>query len=252
MPQLANLLDELKRHLRKQGITYLQIARHLKMSESSVKRMFSRQSFSAKRLEAICNLAGLEIADLVELMNRHREYLTELTPEQEEALLRNPKLLLLTYLLLNGWQLAEVTRDFAIDPPELERLLIHLHRAKIIELLPLNRFKLLTARNFAWRNDGPVQELFSKLVQREFLASHFDGPDEQFKFVGGLLSPGSLAQLKQSIDRLAREFDELNKRDAALPIAERRGCSAVFALRPWEFSVFTRLRRARADGVERP
>lgn len=245
MPQLASLVDELKRHLRKQGITYLQIAKHLRMSESNVKRMFSRQSFSARRLETICNLAGLEIADLVELMNQRREYLTELTPEQEDALLRDPKLLLLTYLLLNGWRLDEVTQHFMIDPPELDRLLIQLHRAKIIELLPFNRFKLLTARNFSWRKDGPVQRLFSQLVQHEFFASRFDGPGDQLRFVAGLLSPASLAQVKQSIDRLAREFDELNRRDAALPIAERQGCSAVLAMRPWEFSVFTQLRRER-------
>jgi transcriptional regulator with XRE-family HTH domain len=250
MPQLASLVDELKRYLRKQGITYQRIAQHLGMSESNVKRMFSRQSFSAKRLEAICNLAGLEIADLVDLMNQRREYLTELTPEQEEALLRSPQLLLLTYLLLNGWQLEEVTRHFMIDPPELDRLLIQLHRAKIIELLPLNRFKLLTARNFSWRKDGPIQRLFSKLVQREFLDSRFEGEDEQFRFVAGLLSPASLAQMKHSIDRLAREFDELNKRDSALPIAQRRGCSAVFAMRPWEFSVFAELRRDRAERPE--
>lgn len=247
MPQLATLVEELKRYLRKQGITYVQVAEHLGMSESNVKRMFSRQSFSAKRFESICNLAGLELSDLIDLMNRHREYLTELTPAQEEALLQNPKLLLLTYLLVNGWKLDEVTRHFEIEVLELDHLLIQLHRTKLIELLPFKRFKLLTARNFAWRKDGPVQRLFSELVQREFLDSRFDRLDEQLRFVGGLLSPASLAQMKHSIDRLAREFDELNQRDAALPIAERRGCGAVFAMRPWEFSVFTKLRRGRPD-----
>jgi hypothetical protein len=63
------------------------------------------------------------------------------------------------------------------------------------------------------------------------------------RFVAGLLSRASLAQLQQSMDRLAREFDELARRDAALPPAERSSCSAVFALRPWEFSMFTALRR---------
>jgi hypothetical protein len=57
------------------------------------------------------------------------------------------------------------------------------------------------------------------------------------------LSRASLAQLQQSMDRLAREFDELARRDAGLPREERSGCSAVFALRPWEFSMFTALRR---------
>jgi hypothetical protein len=61
------------------------------------------------------------------------------------------------------------------------------------------------------------------------------------RFVAGLLTRASLAQLQQSIDRLAREFDELVRRDAASE--ERRSCSAVFALRPWEFSMFAALRR---------
>ena len=56
----------------------------------------------------------------------------------------------------------------------------------------------------------------------------------------------------QSIDRVAREFDELVRRDAALPLAERMSCSAVFALRPWEFSTFTALRRKQASAPASP
>jgi DNA-binding Xre family transcriptional regulator len=243
MAQLPRLVDELKRHLRRQGVTYAQLASDLGISESSVKKMFSRHNFTAKRFEQICNRVGLELSDLVELMNERREYLTELTPEQEDALLANPKLLLLTYLLINGWKLPEITTQFDVDGAEIDRLMIHLHRAKLIELLPFNRFRLLTARNFTWRKDGPVQQLFRALVQREFLASDFSGNHETLRFVGGTLSTASMLQMQQSIDRVAREFDELSRRDAALPLADRHGCGAVFALRPWEFSVFSKLRR---------
>jgi len=159
---------------------------------------------------------------------------------------------LMTYLLVNGWPLAEITNAFAIDDAEAERVLIRLHRARIIELLPLNRVKLLTARNFTWRKNGPVQAFFRREVQREFLDSSFAGPAEHLRFVAGLLSPASLAQLQQSIERLAREFDELVRRDATLPLAERRSCSAVFALRPWEFSMFAALRRKQPPGVGSP
>jgi len=243
MAQVSLLVTELKRYLKSQGITYAALSRQLSLSESSVKRLFARQSFSLTRLEQICNLVGLEIADLVGLMNERREFLTELTPEQEEALLADPKLLLMMYLLLNGWPIAEITKTFAIDEPEAERLLIRLHRARIIELLPFNRVKLLTARNFTWRKNGPVQKFFTGDVTREFLDSAFAGPGEHMRFVAGLLSHASLAQLQQSLDRVAREFDELVRHDAVLPLAERRSSSAVFALRPWEFSVFTALRR---------
>jgi transcriptional regulator with XRE-family HTH domain len=243
MAQVGLLVSELKRYMKSQGITYAKLGRQLGLSESSVKRLFARQSFSLQRLEQILNLLGLEIADLVALMNERREFLTELTPEQEDALLADPKLLLMTYLLVNGWTLPAITAAFAIDDAEAERLLIRLHRARIIELLPFNRVKLLTARNFTWRKNGPVQRFFVREVQREFLDSTFAGPGEHLRFVAGLLSRASLAQLTQSIDRLAREFDELARRDASLPSAERQSCSAVFALRPWEFSMFAALRR---------
>jgi hypothetical protein len=243
MAQVSLLVTELKRYLKSQGITYAALGKQLELSESSVKRLFARQSFSLQRLEQVLNLVGLEIADLVTMMNERREFLTELTPEQEDALLADPKQLLLTYLLINGWTVPAITSTFAIEDAEVDSLLIRLHRARIIELLPFNRVKLLTARNFTWRKDGPVQRFFRGEVQREFLDSAFAGQGEHLRFVAGLLSRASLAQLTQSIDRLAREFDELARRDAALPPAERSSCSAVFALRPWEFSMFKSLRR---------
>jgi transcriptional regulator with XRE-family HTH domain len=243
MAQASLLVSELKRYLKAHGVTYAALAARLRLSESSVKRLFAQETFSLKRFEQVCNALGLEIADLVELMSERREYLTQLTAEQEETLLSDQKLLLLTYLLINGWSTAEIVESYEIDVKELERLLIRLHRAKIIELLPLNRVKLLTARNFSWRRDGPVQRFFERDVQREFLSSVFEGPGEKYAFVGGSLARSSLAQLGQSIDRLAREFDELASRDAALPRAERWSCGAVLAVRPWEFSMFAALRR---------
>jgi transcriptional regulator with XRE-family HTH domain len=253
MAQVSLLVSELKRYLKAHGLTYAEVAKRLDLSESSVKRLFARETFTLKRFEQVCNALGLEITDLFDLISERREYLTELTTEQEAALMSDTKLLLLTYLLINGWPTREIVAAYDIDEPELERLLIRLHRAKIIELLPLNRVKLLTARNFAWRPDGPVRRLLDKEVQRDFLDSRFDGAGEKLAFVGGLLSPASLVQLQPSIDRVAREFDELARRDASLPLAERSSCGAVVAIRPWEFSLFVALRRKNpvARGTQR-
>lgn len=243
MAQVPLLVSELKRYLKAQGVTYAALGERLGLSESSIKRLFAQQSFTLERFEQICNVLGIEISDLIELMNERREFLTELTPEQEQALLADPKLLLMMYLLVNGWPLPAIVATFVIEQSEAESLLIRLHRARIIELLPFNRVKLLTARNFTWRKNGPVQRFFEQEVQREFLAAPFTGPGEQLRFVAGLLSRASLAQMQQSIDRIAREFDELVRRDAVLPLGEKGSCSAVFAVRPWEFSMFKALRR---------
>ena len=51
MTQTARLLETLKHYLKIQGITYRILAQRLKLSESSVKRLFSDQSLSLKHLE---------------------------------------------------------------------------------------------------------------------------------------------------------------------------------------------------------
>lgn len=243
MPQTSALLSELKRALRAAGLTYGEVGRKLGLSEASVKRLFHEEGFSLKRLEATCELAGLELSDLVERMKQAREPLTELNPEQETELLGDPKLLLITYLVLNKWPFDDIVRTFQIDEHEGFRLLRRLEKLQMIDLLPFNKVRLRTARNFSWRPDGPMQRFLTERVLPEFLASRFEGTGEEQKFVGGLLSRASLLQLQRSIARLVAEFDELAALDARLPRDERRGCSALFALRPWEFSGFARLRR---------
>jgi hypothetical protein len=58
-----------------------------------------------------------------------------------------------------------------------------------------------------------------------------------------MLSVSSLFRFKAALERLAVEFEELARGDARLPLADRDGCSAILAIRSWEFSEFTRLRR---------
>ena len=247
MAESSRIHEELKRCLRQAGVTYADVGRHLGLSEASVKRLFSQQAFSLRRLESVCELIGIGIVDLVERLESRRQYLTALTLEQERALVADPRLLLMTYMILNGADVDEVCRDYAISHTEAQRLLVSLDRLRIIELRPFNTIRLLTARNFTWRADGPVQRLFTEHVQREFLDSTFAGSDEALRFVAGSLSDASRAQLLRGIDRLAREFDELVRRDAALPRTERTGCSAVLAMRPWELSLFAALRRPRPE-----
>ena len=116
-----------------------------------------------------------------------------------------------------------------------------LDRTKVV--FPLNRFRLLTSSNFKWRKNGPIQRFFREQVQKEFLDSTFSEEGARLRFVGGMLSRGSLRHMQNAIDRLARELDELSRKDAALPLSERSACSAMLAMRPWEFSMFEKLRR---------
>ena len=243
MKQSHAIHQALKRLLRQRGRRYAQAAEVLALSEASVKRLFSRAELSLQRIELLCDWLGVEISDLVEQSRELQPLVTELDPAQERALLGDPALLLTAYLVINGWGEAEILETWQFTRPQLTRHLIALERLGLIELMPFGRIKRRTARNFGWRKDGPVQRYFATQVLPEFLATRFDQPGEEMHFVGGMLSRASVYKLHEGMRALARQLDELVQQDLGLPVAERHGVSLLLALRPWEFSGFTRLRK---------
>lgn len=239
------LVGEMKRALREAQVTYRDVATHLGLSEASVKRLFSSGRFTLSRMERVLELLQLDFSDLVARVDDRRDYLSELTPEQESALISDEKLLVIAFLVLNRWTVRDILASYDFSERDIQRLLIRLDRLKIIELLPFNRYRLLTARNFTWRRSGPVQQYFATRIQAEFFESDFAGTGEELRFVAGTLSPEAVRRMHRAIDRIAAEFDELAEAGSRLPTDERYGCSAVFALRPIEFSMFARYRKAR-------
>jgi len=244
MRQTRAIHDALKRQLRAHGRTYAAAAGVLELSEASVKRLFARGELSLERIERLCDWIGVDIAEVVAQSQSLQAAVTELTPEQERELARDPALLLVAFLALNRWSEADILAQYRFGKPELTLLLIRLERLGLLELGPGERIRLRTARHFHWRKDGPVQRWFAERVLPEFLATHFEHPGEHARFVGGMLSRASVRKLHEAVDALARQFDALVEQDLALPIAERDGVSLFCGLRPWEFSEFTRLRRA--------
>lgn len=244
MRQTIAIHAALKRLLKARGRTYAQAAAVLGLSEASVKRLFSKGELSLERLELVCNWIDVDIAEVVELAQAVQPMVTALTPAQERELLKSPALLLTAFLVLNRWKESEILAIFNFSKPQLTVLLVGLERLGLIELLPFDRIKLRTARNFAWRKDGPIQRYFSERVLPEFLTTQFADPGERMHFVGGMLSRASLHKLHEAMEVLARQFDALVEADLALPAAERHGISLLAAVRPWEFSEFTKLRRA--------
>jgi len=236
------LLRGIKAALRMQRMTYRQLAAAIGVSEATIKRDLSRGRFSLHRLDQICEALQLSLHDLSQ-PPQGPEVLTQLTEAQEVALVGDPKVLVVTYLVVNGWKFDEIVSAFQVDENTLVSILLRLDRLKIIEYRPPHRIRKLTARNFTWRKDGPVHEFFVTRFAPEFFRSAFEGSGDAFRFAGGRLSAESLARFKSSIERLASEFEELARNDARLPHGGHSACSAILAVRSWEFSEFTRLRR---------
>ncbi|MEI6895946.1 MAG: helix-turn-helix transcriptional regulator, partial [Psychromonas sp.] len=79
MSQSQALIGALKLQLKAHGKTYLDVAQHLNLSHASVKRLFSEQTISLNRLEAICDMIEISLTDLILLMNIASNKLDKLT-----------------------------------------------------------------------------------------------------------------------------------------------------------------------------
>lgn len=241
----AMIVQSIRALLRQRGMTYRELGLALGVSEPTIKRDLGRRNFSLQRLDRICDVLEVSVAELASGTAKPAASLSQLSLQQEKALVRDPRLLLVTYLLANDWKTSEMIATFQLDENALLKILLALDELKIIDFRPPNRIKRLMARNFSWRREGPVHQFFLARVAPEFLHNGFDAPADALHFVGGTLSAASMARIKVSIAQLVEEFEELARQDCRLPLDIRDGCSALLALRKWEFSEFTRLRRRR-------
>jgi transcriptional regulator with XRE-family HTH domain len=242
MAQTTALISTLKRTLKAYGKTYADVGRALELSEASVKRLFSQEDFSLERLDRVCQLMGIEISELVELMNAEQRQLDQLTAEQEQELVDDKTLLAVAICALNRWTMDEIVTHYDITEGQCFQKLARLDKLKLIDLLPHNRIKIRVSPDFRWLDNGPIQELFQERLGSEYLRGRFKGEAEALIVLNGMLSKHNVAELKNKLRRLAWEFNVANRDDASLPLAERQGVTAVLAVRGWQYGLFHPLR----------
>ena len=241
MPAASRFVEALKKSVRARGLTYAELGRRLHLSEASVKRMFSRGSFTLARVEEV--LAAVEL-DLYEVARMTRGSAPrELTEEQELALAKDERLLAVFWLLVNGHHFQEILQDYAIGHAELTLAFARLEKLKLIQWGPGERARLLVARDFAWRARGPAKKAYARRAMAEFLHARFDGALELLHFESCELSPESAAAMNGKLKQLVAEFKERAEADSALPASRRIGVALLAGCRPWQFSAVNALKR---------
>lgn len=244
MSQTLQLVEALKRILKARGITYAQVGEHLGLSEASVKRQFSQASFRLRTLEAICEHAQIDFAELARSAEDAQAEVRQLDEAQEADLVADPRRLLVAVCVLNQMGFKQIVAQYRLSKAECVAQLLRLDRLRLIRLLPENRVKLRIARDFHWLADGPIQRFFRSRAQTNFLDARFAHAGELYRFQHGMLTRAANLRLQQRLVRVQQEFAELHRDSASAPVEERFGTSLLMAMRPWELPAFEDLRRA--------
>ncbi len=232
MTKASSLVDVLRRELRAKRITYLELAKRISVSESSVKRMFSNRSMTLQKLDQILDAAEISLHDLTS--RSHEEAMVkQLSYEQEEELISDRKKFIVAVSAMNFLTVEQMTDIYAISHSEVIAYLVQLDHLGVLELLPNNRIKLLLSRSFRWLPNGPIQQLHRKESFADYLNSNFDDKHELMQFMNVLVTKQSSAILLTRLRQLARDITDQHQLDAAIPFEEKHRMSFMLSARPW-------------------
>ena len=239
----TRIMTSLKALMKSRQITYSELARRLRLSEASIKRIFSRATLTLARLDDICQALEVSLSEVVRLASEQSADNPEpLTLEQETALAADPELLACFYLLANGRTGRELGTQLGVDERVIRRWMVRLDALHLIELRSKLRARTRAASVIAWRPDGPLRRLYESQIRQEFLQAAFARSGEALHFLSAELSDASCKVLLRKLERMAGEFRDLAELDRTVPPKDKRSVAALVAVRPWVFSMFKSLK----------
>ena len=245
MSTTHDLVNALKAELRAAGLTYAALATELGMSESSVKRVFAKGDMPLSRIDEILRVLKMDFAELARQIADAQPLRRQLSAAQEAAVVADRKLLLLAICCVSQWPFEAMTREYAFSEAECIKYLTRLDRLGIIELRPLNRYRLLVAKGFRWLPHGPVMTYFREHVAADYLGGGFDGEGELLMLVHGGITRAQATSLVERLQRVGHDFAQAHLADQHLPEAQTNNYTLLIGMRTWLFAAFKDLKRAR-------
>ena len=244
MSTTQDLITALKAELKAADITYADLADALGMSESSIKRILAKGDMPLSRIDEMLRVLKMDFAELARKVADTQPLRRELSAEQEAAVVADRKLLLLAICAFSQWSFEQITNTYAISEAECVKYLVQLDRLGIIELRPLNRYRLKVAKGFRWRPNGPVMQYFREHVIGDYYSGGFDGEGELLMLVHGQVSASQATGFVERLQRVGQDFAQQHLTEQKLPADQKRSYTLVVGMRSWFFGAFTDLKRA--------
>lgn len=213
----------LKKTLKARGVTYADLAAHLGLSESGVKKMFLAKDLPLGRLLEISAWLGVSAADLVRAMENQEIEDVELTSAQQDALIKDPLLFRIYWRISVENESAERIRaGEKLSAAELNKKLLRLQRLDLALVEADGRVRARHQGLFRW-TEGPLVDQINRDWSRRTLDGALARTSETLHRLSTLsLTPESLTDLRRQLQATVDEFarrskqEKLTKKESAL------------------------------------
>jgi transcriptional regulator with XRE-family HTH domain len=243
MSTTQDLVAALKAELKAANITYAELAKELGMSESSIKRIFAKADMPLSRIDDVLRVLKMDFAELARQVVDAQPLRRELTLEQEKAVVADKRLLLIAICCLSQWTFEQIVSTYTVSEPEGITYLSVLDRLGVIELKPMNRYRLKLAKTFRWRPNGPVMGFFREHVVGDYFSGGFDGEGEMLMLVHGQIGKSLAGSFAERLQRIGQDFAQQHLADQKLPADQKQPYTLVVGMRSWLFAAFRELKR---------
>lgn len=229
--QQKMVIESLKKILKSKGWTYEKLAKELKLSLPSIKRILAKEDMSLSRLETICDVIGIQMTDVFRLVETVYEGVPEeLSMEQEVYFSRWPARFAYLDLLLNGMSVKQIETQFKLSKAHTAKVLRDLEKIGVIDWLSDYKVKLKISPVLKIREKGPLRALFADQGIKSFLAGEFSKTHDFQEFMTINISDKTkkkiITHIKKVLSEAAREgeFENqtgVNTENAAIYVALR-------------------------------
>jgi DNA-binding Xre family transcriptional regulator len=210
MTTAAAVATSLKRILKKKGVSYRQLGRRLRLSESGVKKMMTAPDLSLGRLADVCAALQIDLVDLLDGALRSPPRPTSFSAAQETYLAGHPDDAAYLIALINcGFDTAEVERRFGLDGTSTRIYLRRLERQRFIERTDDGRVRSLVG-SVEYLRSAVGARLTIPSLERALAAA----PDDRCMRTGRVrLTAASLTRFNDELRELLLRYAVVARRD---------------------------------------
>lgn len=232
------VVEAIKASLRAKGWTYQQLASRMGLSESGLKKAMTSGDLSLSRLFRICEICELNAAELLSMADQSAIAAVELSREQEEYLMKNPKALRLYWRLkVDGMSRAEFQKRYQVPREETTQILSKLERVNLLKVTARGQIEFTHPGPIRWKAESPLVKYLNGIWSRQLIDRAIDSASSKdFINIAGLrLSETQVAELRQEILELFEKYSRTSGRPA--PGHPSTPLALLIAFTPFHFDL---------------
>jgi transcriptional regulator with XRE-family HTH domain len=219
-PEQTAILETLRKILKNRKLTYAQVAARLGVSEQTVKRVFNGDDCPVSRLLEICDVAGVKLADVMQLTENEGEAFFELTPEQEQHFVDYPSEYRFFIQLLEGKDADAIKAEHGLSDRAVFKYLRQIEALGLCDVLPGNRYTLKVRGDHSFLRNGPLAKKHGTDLMTEmfaFLSEEKNQSDRTtWTSTSTRISVDTLRDMKEEMKDLARRYRKIAARESEL------------------------------------